>query len=132
MKTFRAADVKIWGVIFIFLLILSKISLSSLRSKWLTEECIMATTRHFEATDCLIKYSGVCVCVCLLRVCLASSFGGLVQLQVQFDPNFPRGDLVQQEAPIRRTFALHLLLYGRHGNFGATEEIWKKRQTSVI
>lgn len=75
----------------------------------------------------LIKYSGVCVCVYLLRVCLVSSFCGLVQLQVQFDPNFTSGDLVQQEAPIRRTFTLHLFLYGCHGNLGATQEIWKKK-----
>lgn len=46
MKAFKVADVKIWGVFFIFFaeFVLFEV-------KWLTEECIMATTRHFKATD---------------------------------------------------------------------------------
>lgn len=46
------------------------------------------------------------------------------ELQVQADPNLPRGNLVQQQPPRRCPLVLQLLLDGRHGNLGATQEVY--------
>lgn len=50
-------------------------------------------------------------------------FDWLIKLEVQLDPNFPRCDFVQQQSAVGGAFALHLLLYGCHGNLDAAEEI---------
>lgn len=59
-------------------------------------------------------------------------FDRLIKLEVQLDPDFSRGDFVQQQPAVGGAFALHLLLYGCHGNLGATEEILKRQNTFSI
>lgn len=55
-------------------------------------------------------------------------FDWLVKLEVQLDPNFSRGDFVQQQPAFCGAFALHLFLYGCHGNLGTPEEILKRQK----
>lgn len=55
-------------------------------------------------------------------------FDWLVKLEVQLDPNFSRGDFVQQQPAVCGAFALHLFLYGCHGNLSTPEEILKRQK----
>lgn len=50
-------------------------------------------------------------------------FDWLIKLEVQLDPKFSCRDFVQQQSAVCGAFALHLFLYGCHGNLGAAEEI---------
>lgn len=60
------------------------------------------------------------------------SFDRLIKLEVQLDPNFSRGHFVQQQPAVCGAFALHLLLYGRHGNLCPTEEILTRQRTFSV
>lgn len=59
-------------------------------------------------------------------------FDWLIKLEVQLDPKFSRGDFVQQQPAVCGAFALHLFLYGCHGNLSTPEEILKRRKTFSI
>ena len=67
--------------------------------------------------------SWVFVCVLCVSEGAHVSRGLLVELQVQLDQHLSGRHLVQQQAAGRRALALHLLLYGCHGNLRAPQEI---------
>lgn len=49
----------------------------------------------------------------------------LIKLQVEANSDLSSGDLVEQQTPSQRSFAVLILLYGCHGNLRATQEVWK-------